>query len=96
MKMDPGPARIVGGTHKPDILLKSEHVPVFALREIIALRHQLTVLQRTQERKRLVLNRGDRCLWIGLSQLWIRKRRSDVFVSGPVVTFLAELEKCHF
>ena len=33
--------------------------------EIIALRHQLTVLQRNQP-KRLVLNRGDRCL-LGLA-----------------------------
>jgi len=31
--------------------------------EIIALRHQLTVLQRSQKPKRLVLNRCDRCLW---------------------------------
>ncbi len=28
--------------------------------EIIALRHQLTVLQRTQKQKRLIINRGDR------------------------------------
>jgi hypothetical protein len=38
--------------------------------EIIALRHQLTVLQRTQIPNRLLLNRGDRCLWVSLSRLW--------------------------
>ena len=32
--------------------------------EIIALRHQLTVFQRTQKPRRLVLNRIDRCLWV--------------------------------
>jgi putative transposase len=38
--------------------------------EIIALRHQLTVLQRTRKPKRLILNRTDRCLWTWLSRLW--------------------------
>jgi hypothetical protein len=33
--------------------------------EIIALRHQLTVLQRSQKPKRLVLNRCDRCASMG-------------------------------
>jgi len=33
--------------------------------EIIALRHQLTVFQRNQKPKRLVLKRGDRFLWVG-------------------------------
>ena len=32
--------------------------------EIIALRHQLTVLQRTPNPKRLLLNRTDRCFWV--------------------------------
>jgi len=32
--------------------------------EIIALRHQLTVMQRTQKPKRLLLNPGDRRLWV--------------------------------
>jgi hypothetical protein len=35
----------------------------------IALRHQLTVLQRTQEGKRIMLNGVDRCLWVWLSRL---------------------------
>jgi hypothetical protein len=38
--------------------------------EIIALRHQLTVLQRTQKPKRLVLTQANRCLWVWLSRLW--------------------------
>src|SRR2546422_1085342 len=33
--------------------------------ENIALRHQLTVLQRTHQTKRPVLKPGDRCLWFG-------------------------------
>src|SRR5215472_9119047 len=37
--------------------------------ENIALRHQLTVLQRTHT-KRPVLKPGDRCLWVWLSWLW--------------------------
>jgi hypothetical protein len=38
--------------------------------EIIALRHQLTVFQRTQKPKRIMLNGIDRCLWVWLSRLW--------------------------
>jgi putative transposase len=38
--------------------------------ENIALRHQLTVLLRTQEPKRPVLKAADRCLWVWLSTLW--------------------------
>jgi putative transposase len=38
--------------------------------EIIALRHQLTVLQRTHKPRRILLNRTDRCLWVWLSRLW--------------------------
>src|SRR5262249_11539546 len=40
--------------------------------EIIALRHQLIVLQRTQKTKRLILGRADRCLWVWFSRLWSR------------------------
>jgi len=47
--------------------------------EIIALRHQLIVLQRTQKSKRLVLNRTDRCLWVWLiSQLLPQRPSSSV------------------
>jgi hypothetical protein len=38
--------------------------------EIIALRHQLTVLQGTHKPRRILLNRMDRCLWVWLSRLW--------------------------
>src|SRR5262245_388288 len=38
--------------------------------EIIALRHQLTVLQRTPYPKRLLLNQTDRWFWVWLSRLW--------------------------
>jgi len=53
--------------------------------EIIALRHQLTVLQRTQKPKRLLLNRGDRCLWVWLSQLWSGWRSALLIVKPETV-----------
>ena len=53
--------------------------------EIIALRHQLIVLQRTQKPKRLVLNRGDRCLWVWLSRLWPGWRSSLIIVKPETV-----------
>jgi hypothetical protein len=53
--------------------------------EIIALRHQLTVLQRTKKPKRLVLNRGDRFLWVWLSQLWAGWRSSLMIVKSETV-----------
>jgi len=53
--------------------------------EIIALRHQLTVLQRAQKTKRLVLNRGDRCLWVWLSRLWSGWRSSLIIVKPETV-----------
>jgi hypothetical protein len=53
--------------------------------EIIALRHQLTVLQRTQKPKRLVLNRGDRCLWVWLSRVWSGWRSALIIVKPETV-----------
>jgi putative transposase len=53
--------------------------------EIIALRHQLTVLQRSQKPKRLVLNRCDRCLWVWLSRLWSGWRSSLIIVKPETV-----------
>src|SRR5262245_2227064 len=38
--------------------------------EIIALRHQVTVLQRSQKSRRPVLTRMDRCFWVWLSRVW--------------------------
>ena len=53
--------------------------------EIIALRHQLTVLQRTQKQKRLIINRGDRFLWVWLSRLWSGWRDSLMIVKPETV-----------
>jgi len=43
------------------------------------------VLQRTQKPKRLVLNRGDRCLWVWLSQLWSGWRSALLIVKPETV-----------
>src|SRR4030095_13882613 len=53
--------------------------------EIIALRHQLIVPQRTQRPKRLILNRGDRCLRVWLSRFWSRWRSSLIIVKLETV-----------
>src|SRR5947207_15859999 len=39
--------------------------------EILSLRHQLIVLQRTQKKKRLILRPTDRWLWVWLSRVWL-------------------------
>jgi putative transposase len=48
--------------------------------EIIALRHQLTVFQRTQKPKRVMLNAVDRCLWVWMSKLWTGWRSALIMV----------------
>src|SRR6185295_8317502 len=53
--------------------------------ENIALRHQLTVLQRTQKRKRLALKAVDRCLWVWLSRLWCAWRSALIIVKPETV-----------
>src|SRR5215471_19503642 len=53
--------------------------------EIIALRHQLVLLRRTQNTKRLALRRADRCLWVWLSQLWSGWRSALVIVKPETV-----------
>src|SRR5690242_21916791 len=53
--------------------------------EIIALRHQLTVMQRTQKPKRLLLNRGDRRLWAWLSRVWSGWRSALIIVKPETV-----------
>src|SRR5262249_17595465 len=53
--------------------------------EIIALRHQLIVLQRTQKTNRLVLGRTDRCLWVWLSRLWSGWRSALLIVKPETV-----------
>src|SRR5215468_7244783 len=52
--------------------------------EILALRHQLTVLKRSQ-RGRLRLNSADRLLWVGLSRLWSQWRSALLVVKPETV-----------
>ena len=53
--------------------------------EIIALRHQLTVLQRTQKLKRIRLSDIDRSLWVWLSRLWSGWRSVLIIVKPETV-----------
>ena len=52
--------------------------------EVLALRHQLQVLQRSQPR-RLALGKVDRCLWVWLSQVWANWRTALVIVQPETV-----------
>src|SRR6516225_11996173 len=52
--------------------------------EILALRHQLTILKRSQ-RGRLRLNSADRLLWVGLSRLWSPWRSALLIVKSETV-----------
>jgi hypothetical protein len=52
--------------------------------EILALRHQLQVLQRTRPR-RLRLATTDRCVWVVLSRLWTGWRTALVIVKPETV-----------
>jgi len=53
--------------------------------EIVALRHQLVVLHRTEQKKRLILRGSDRWLWIGLSRLWSGWRSALIIVKPATV-----------
>jgi putative transposase len=53
--------------------------------EIIALRHQLTVFQRTQKPKRIMFKGIDRCLWVWLSRLWSGWRSTLIMVKPETV-----------
>ena len=53
--------------------------------EIVALRHQLTVLQRTQKPERLILGPADRWLWVCLSGLWSGWRSALIIVKPETV-----------
>src|SRR5215813_5657098 len=66
-------------------LLTGVHSQAVMQAEIIALRHQLIVLQRTQKTNRLVLGRADRCLWVWLSRLWSRWRSALIIVKPETV-----------
>ena len=52
--------------------------------EVLALRHQLQVLQRSRPR-RLRLARADRWLWVWLSRLWNEWRAALVIVKPETV-----------
>jgi hypothetical protein len=52
--------------------------------EILALRHQLQVLQRARPR-RVRLAKTDRCLWILLSRIWTGWRTALVIVKPETV-----------
>src|SRR6266496_4150988 len=52
--------------------------------EILALRHQVAVLKRSQ-RRRLRLNSGDRPLWVGLSRIWSQWRSALLIVKPETV-----------
>src|SRR5262245_22023950 len=53
--------------------------------ENIALRHQLTVLQRSQQTKRPVIKPRDRCLWVWLSRLWSEWRAALIIIKPETV-----------
>src|SRR5262249_17341358 len=53
--------------------------------EIIALRHQLTVLQRSQKSRRPVLTRMDCCLWVWLSRVWSAWHSALIIVKPETV-----------
>src|SRR5947208_1032596 len=53
--------------------------------EILALRHQLIVLQRTQKKRRLILRPADRWLWVWLSRLWSGWRAALIIVKPATV-----------
>jgi putative transposase len=53
--------------------------------ENLALRHQLIVLQRIQEKKRFIFHPADRWLWILLSRLWSGWRSALLIVKPATV-----------
>ena len=67
-----------------DILLRAFLLPRATLAaEILALRHQLGVLQRSVRRPRL--RQRDRILWVWLSQLWADWRSSLIIVKPKTI-----------
>jgi putative transposase len=52
--------------------------------ELLALRHQLSVLERLR-RRRLRLRHADRLLWVSISRLWTQRRTALVIVKRETV-----------
>src|SRR5882762_11053454 len=57
----------------------------FLQAEILALRHQLLVLQRSSRGHRLPLRLSDRVLWVWLSRLWSDWRSALLLVKPETV-----------
>src|ERR1700688_4099318 len=56
--------------------------------EILALRHQLLVLQRSNRSHKLRLSFADRALWVWLSRLWTEWRSALIIVKpGTVIAW---------
>ena len=53
--------------------------------ELLALRHQLLVLQRQRDERRVRLRSADRLLWVVLSRLWSRWRDALILVKPETV-----------
>ena len=53
--------------------------------EVLALRHQLQVLQRTRPPRRMRLEKADRWLWMSLSRVWTEWRSALVIVKPETV-----------
>src|SRR6202165_5074398 len=53
--------------------------------EILALRHQLLVLQRSSRGHKLRLSSADRVLWVWLSRLWTEWRSALIIVKPETV-----------
>jgi putative transposase len=65
--------------------LFSLQTPVSMKAEILALRHQVIVLKRTQKTKRLMLRPADRWLWVCLSRIWTGWRSALLIVKPETV-----------
>jgi putative transposase len=55
--------------------------------ELLALRHQVLVLQRQHGRRRVQLRPADRVYWVVLSRLWPRWRKGVLLVKPETVEF---------
>jgi len=53
--------------------------------ELLALRHQLLVLQRKRGRRRMQLRVADRLLWVALARVWSRWRDALILVKPETV-----------